>query len=157
MSHIASACPNMNQVQAAESYITEEVNYARDVYRNQNSSYPQNRSYPSRNVPYPNNDAYPPAPRERLPPAPEQRVPPYRHPGHQEQARPSMPSNEDLRSLILDMSNKLDIDRRSTAEGLQGLRTQLKGVNAHLGDIDAHLGELDTWKKNVDTQLGHLA
>ena len=94
MNHTASSCTNVNQVNAAESYMTEEANYV-------------NRPYPPRNVPFSNRDAYPPGPRVP-PPAQEQRVPPYRHPGYQEQARPTMPSNEDLRSLILDMSQKLD-------------------------------------------------
>ncbi len=146
MNHTASFCTNMKQVLAAESYQHEEVRYARDAY-------PTNRSYPPKNVPYPNRDAYPPGPRGP-PPSYEQRVPPpaqpYRHPGYQEQARPPMPSNEDLRGLILDMSHKLDLDRRTHAEEIQGVRAQLKGVNAHLGD-------LDTWKKNVDTQLGHVS
>ena len=39
LDHTAGTCTNLHLVQMAENFVTEEVSYSKDVYRNPNQSY----------------------------------------------------------------------------------------------------------------------
>ena len=74
MDHIATAFPNMHQVQVAENFVNEEVHFTKDVYRNPGTSaQPRDTSYPNR-------DVYTGGQRG----AGSSQYPPYRPPGYQE-------------------------------------------------------------------------
>ena len=109
-SHIASSCPNMHQVHAAEGYLTEEVNFTKDVYRNPNSS------YQPKNVGYPNWDAYTKG--ERGPPT-NHGYQPYLPPNYQEPRQAPPANNDDLRRLMLEISKhndqRLDVIQQAQA------------------------------------------
>ena len=135
----------MHQVHTAEGYLTEEVNFTKDVYRNPNSS------YQPKNVGYPNWDTYTKG--ERGPPT-NHGYQPYLSPNYQEPRQAPPANNDDLRRHMLEISKhndqRLDVIQQAQAEDSRVIKGQIRGVNAHLAD-------LEEWKKGVDSRLAALA
>ena len=127
--HSTSACTNIEQVKAAETYA--ETNYMRGQYRNQTNN------FADRNNNYPTWGNYNQG-QVNAPPSQERRPAPYRPPGYQEPPAWVQGLHEGINGV----NNKIDGVRADLSNQMKRVQTQL--------------GELETWRKNVNSQLRNL-
>ena len=110
--HTTVACPNMNQVHAAQEFADQEARYMKDAYRNPNQAYQQRTS------------AY-------------QDAQPYRPPGYQvpykAQAQAPRSDMDEMRRLMVDLHKASD---QKFDSSMREIKANIKGINVHLDALE---------------------